>query len=133
MYVYGCYGIKFTVGNSRVQQPCEIDPSLSLSYLLFHHVHRKYWPLTYFLVSNISQTEDQEDLLPTTTPGELTPSPLFRPCSRRRSLGYKPTAAKTVDEYNNLDAEDESLARWKASLGLGAKAVTTATGPKVNN
>lgn len=32
--------------------------------------------------------------------------------------GYKPTAAKTVDEYAKLDANDESLARWKASLGI---------------
>jgi hypothetical protein len=29
-------------------------------------------------------------------------------------------AAKTVDEYQKLDAGDESLARWKASLGLNA-------------
>ncbi|CAE6522248.1 unnamed protein product [Rhizoctonia solani] len=34
--------------------------------------------------------------------------------------GYKVTAKKTVDEYANLDANDESLARWKASLGIGA-------------
>ncbi|KZV69838.1 rho GDP-dissociation inhibitor [Peniophora sp. CONT] len=32
--------------------------------------------------------------------------------------GYKPSAAKSVDEYKNLDANDDSLARWKASLGL---------------
>ena len=32
--------------------------------------------------------------------------------------GYKPTAVKSIDEYANLDAEDESLARWKASLGI---------------
>lgn len=31
---------------------------------------------------------------------------------------YKVTAKKTVDEYKNLDANDESLAKWKASLGL---------------
>ncbi|TFY79995.1 hypothetical protein EWM64_g4015 [Hericium alpestre] len=36
--------------------------------------------------------------------------------------GYKPSAPKTVDEYKNLDANDESLARWKASLGIGADA-----------
>ena len=32
--------------------------------------------------------------------------------------GYKPGTAKTAEEYANLDAEDESLARWKASLGI---------------
>ena len=32
---------------------------------------------------------------------------------------YKVSAKKTVDEYKNLDAEDESLAKWKESLGLG--------------
>ncbi|QLG73387.1 hypothetical protein HG535_0E04710 [Zygotorulaspora mrakii] len=31
---------------------------------------------------------------------------------------YKVAAKKTVDEYKNLDAEDESLAKWKESLGL---------------
>ncbi|CCE66247.1 hypothetical protein TPHA_0P00890 [Tetrapisispora phaffii CBS 4417] len=33
---------------------------------------------------------------------------------------YKVSAKKTVDEYKNLDAEDESLAKWKASLGLSS-------------
>ncbi|KAH7344541.1 E set domain-containing protein [Rhizoctonia solani] len=35
-----------------------------------------------------------------------------------QTTGYKVTAKKTVDEYANLDANDESLARWKASLGI---------------
>ncbi|EUC65406.1 Rho-GDP dissociation inhibitor [Rhizoctonia solani AG-3 Rhs1AP] len=35
-----------------------------------------------------------------------------------KTTGYKVAAKKTVDEYANLDAEDESLARWKASLGI---------------
>jgi Rho GDP-dissociation inhibitor len=48
-----------------------------------------------------------------------------------RSLGYKPTAAKTVEEYAKLDAEDESLARWKASLGITESAAKANTGPKV--
>ncbi|KAH0605580.1 uncharacterized protein H6S33_004802 [Morchella sextelata] len=34
--------------------------------------------------------------------------------------GYKVGEKKSVDEYNKLDAEDESLARWKQSLGIGA-------------
>lgn len=33
---------------------------------------------------------------------------------------YKVSAKKTLEEYRNLDAEDESLAKWKESLGLGA-------------
>ena len=33
---------------------------------------------------------------------------------------YKVSAKKTLDEYKTLDAEDESLAKWKKSLGLGA-------------
>ncbi|KAG7663079.1 RDI1 [[Candida] subhashii] len=32
--------------------------------------------------------------------------------------GYVVTEKKTIEEYKNLDAEDESLAKWKASLGL---------------
>lgn len=35
-----------------------------------------------------------------------------------------------MDEYQELDAGDESLARWKASLGLGSAAGENA-GPKV--
>ncbi|KIK55593.1 hypothetical protein GYMLUDRAFT_47808 [Collybiopsis luxurians FD-317 M1] len=61
----------------------------------------------------MSTNEDHEDLLPTTTPG------------------YKPGAAKTAEEYAKLDAEDESLARWKASLGVSAGASTNTSGPKV--
>lgn len=46
--------------------------------------------------------------------------------------GYKAGEKKTLAEYAQLDAEDESLARWKASLGIlpGASA-GAATGPKV--
>ncbi|KAK5779947.1 Rdi1p PWA37_001683 [Arxiozyma heterogenica] len=33
---------------------------------------------------------------------------------------YKVSAKKTLDEYKTLDAEDESLAKWKESLGLCA-------------
>ena len=36
-----------------------------------------------------------------------------------------------MDEYQKLDAGDESLARWKASLGLGAASDGKASGPKV--
>ncbi|KAF8076245.1 immunoglobulin E-set [Lyophyllum atratum] len=62
----------------------------------------------------MSTNEDQDDLKPTTTPG------------------YKPSAAKSTDEYAQLDANDESLARWKASLGIVPGAAGGATsGPKV--
>ncbi|KAK6531517.1 hypothetical protein TWF281_008316 [Arthrobotrys megalospora] len=33
--------------------------------------------------------------------------------------GYKVGEKKTLDDYQKLDAEDESLNKWKASLGLG--------------
>lgn len=39
-----------------------------------------------------------------------------------RAEGYKLGEKKTVDEYAKLDAEDEALNRWKASLGIGADA-----------
>ncbi|KAI9513176.1 rho GDP-dissociation inhibitor, partial [Russula earlei] len=45
--------------------------------------------------------------------------------------GYNPTAGKTIEEYRNLDANDESLARWKASLGLDAAASGDTSQPKV--
>ncbi|GAA5984093.1 hypothetical protein JCM10908_006048 [Rhodotorula pacifica] len=45
--------------------------------------------------------------------------------------GYKVGQAKTLDELQQLDAEDESLARWKASLGLGAKVAAPNAGPNV--
>ena len=45
--------------------------------------------------------------------------------------GYKPAAGKSVDEYRNLDAGDESLARWKASLGLDSATSGDKNGPKV--
>jgi hypothetical protein len=45
--------------------------------------------------------------------------------------GYKPAAGKSVDEYRTLDAGDESLARWKASLGLDSASGGDKSGPKV--
>ena len=53
---------------------------------------------------------------------EISPNP----------TGFKLTAAKSLDEYAKLDAEDESLARWKASLGIVPGASATASGPKVS-
>ncbi|KAF8529290.1 E set domain-containing protein [Hysterangium stoloniferum] len=57
--------------------------------------------------------KNREDLLPTQT------------------AGYKASGLKSVDEYKSLDANDESLNRWKASLGLGHAAGDVASGPKV--
>jgi len=46
--------------------------------------------------------------------------------------GYKVGKPATVDHLANLDAEDESLNRWKASLGITPGATgAAATGPKV--
>lgn len=35
-----------------------------------------------------------------------------------QTAGYTPGQKKTLDEYNQLDAQDESLKKWKESLGL---------------
>jgi hypothetical protein len=53
--------------------------------------------------------------------------------SRNDITGYKVTAVKSVEEYANLDANDESLNRWKASLGIVPGASAPATGPKVRS
>ncbi|KDN52758.1 putative Rho GDP-dissociation inhibitor 1 [Tilletiaria anomala UBC 951] len=44
--------------------------------------------------------------------------------------GFKVGEKKTLDEYNQLDANDESLQRWKALLGIAPNAAA-ATGPKL--
>ncbi|KAK3053673.1 rho GDP dissociation inhibitor [Extremus antarcticus] len=36
--------------------------------------------------------------------------------------GFKVGEKKTIEEYQNLDANDESLRKWKESLGLGTGA-----------
>ncbi|RIB25193.1 immunoglobulin E-set [Gigaspora rosea] len=48
----------------------------------------------------MSTTTDQDELAPSQTPG------------------YKVGEKKTLEEYTSLDSTDESLNRWKASLGL---------------
>ncbi|KAJ1933209.1 rho GDP dissociation inhibitor, partial [Linderina macrospora] len=50
----------------------------------------------------MSQHQDNDDLIPTQTEG------------------YKVGEKKTLEEYQTLDANDESLNKWKASLGLNA-------------
>ena len=49
-----------------------------------------------------------------------------------QTAGYKAGNLKSVDEYKNLDANDESLNRWKASLGLANADGAPASGPKVS-
>ncbi|ORY84103.1 E set domain-containing protein [Leucosporidium creatinivorum] len=49
------------------------------------------------------------------------------------TAGYVINQKKTLAEYAELDKEDESLAKWKASLGIGAGAATGAVdGPRVS-
>ncbi|KAH3685320.1 hypothetical protein WICPIJ_003672 [Wickerhamomyces pijperi] len=44
---------------------------------------------------------------------------------------YKPSVKKTIEEYAQLDAEDESLQKWKRSLGLlGGEALPVTPGDK---
>ncbi|GAA5871459.1 hypothetical protein JCM8547_001348 [Rhodosporidiobolus lusitaniae] len=47
------------------------------------------------------------------------------------TAGYKVGERKDLDEYAKLDAEDESLNKWKASLGLGAGVGAKANGPNI--
>ncbi|BGP16646.1 rho GDP dissociation inhibitor [Rhodosporidiobolus nylandii] len=48
------------------------------------------------------------------------------------TAGYKVSERKDLDELAKLDAEDESLNKWKASLGLGAGGVgAKASGPSI--
>lgn len=72
-------------------------PALPQSAALLHVI-------THFDAHHIShkQKMSQED---------LAPEPVE---------GYTVGEKKTIEEYTKLDAEDESLAKWKASLGLSA-------------
>lgn len=63
------------------------------------------------MASNNPQVQQDDDLVPETVEGYV--------------VGEK----KTIDEYQKLDAEDESLAKWKASLGLTANATPYAVKP----
>jgi hypothetical protein len=82
---------------------------------------------------HLLQNEDQEELQPTTTPGDQIISTILRNHDYNWfSTGYKPGAAKSADEYAKLDAEDESLARWKASLGIVPGSGQVVSGPKAS-
>ncbi|GAA5933635.1 hypothetical protein JCM1841_004503 [Sporobolomyces salmonicolor] len=48
------------------------------------------------------------------------------------TAGYKIGEKKTLQEYAELDKDDESLQKWKASLGIGAAAGAGAEGPNVS-
>jgi len=37
-----------------------------------------------------------------------------------QTQGFKLSARKTMDEYQQLDQDDEAMRKWKASLGLGS-------------
>ncbi|KAF9384874.1 hypothetical protein CPB97_005304 [Podila verticillata] len=45
------------------------------------------------------------------------------------TAGYKPGEKKSVSELQNLDAHDESLVRWKQSLGISSSGVSKLDDP----
>ncbi|KAG0332702.1 hypothetical protein BG004_001132 [Podila humilis] len=59
----------------------------------------------------MSQNHDDDDFAPTMT------------------AGYKPGEKKSVNELQNLDANDESLRRWKESLGIAGSGVSKLDDP----
>lgn len=63
----------------------------------------------------------------------LLPFSPSSPFSYTETQGYKPGEKKTLDEYTQLDANDDSLARWKASLGIGAAGAVDPNAPKVSH
>ncbi|KAF9967164.1 hypothetical protein BGZ70_010564 [Mortierella alpina] len=50
----------------------------------------------------------------------------FTPSSE---TGYKPGQKKSMNEYENLDADDEALRRWKESLGVKSSGVPDGSDP----
>ncbi|KAG0039274.1 hypothetical protein BGZ82_009006 [Podila clonocystis] len=46
-----------------------------------------------------------------------------------QTAGYKPGEKKSVNELQNLDAHDESLVRWKQSLGIASSGVSKLDDP----
>lgn len=54
-------------------------------------------------------------------------------CLNRNKSGYKVAAeVKSPEEYAKMDADDEALNRWKASLGITGSAAA-GEGPKVRS
>ena len=60
----------------------------------------------------MSGQQNEDDLAPTMTPG------------------YKPGEKKTLEEYAQLDQNDESLKKWKESLGIGAGTAADSSDPR---
>lgn len=85
-----------------------------------------------YTMADKDKHEDADDFAAINTPGYC---PLLEVATTILMIcaGYKPAAGKTVDEYKNLDSGDESLARWKASLGLGSATAGDTSGPKVSS
>ncbi|EKM80187.1 hypothetical protein AGABI1DRAFT_113389 [Agaricus bisporus var. burnettii JB137-S8] len=65
-------------------------------------------------MSNPPPDDVEAELKPTATPG------------------YNPGGSKSPEELAALDQEDESLARWKASLGIVPGTSATPAGPKLH-
>jgi hypothetical protein len=80
-------------GRPKSQQKFQAQPSqyLLLSSSSFYHLKK----------STMADHHEEDELAPTQT------------------AGYKVGEKKTMEEYQNLDANDESLKKWKQSLGLG--------------
>jgi hypothetical protein len=84
-----------------------------------------------YTMADKDKHEDAKDFAPTIDNPGWWPS--FRGCHSILIIcaGHKPAGGKSVDEYQKLDAVDESLARWKASLGIGSASAEEYSGPKV--
>jgi hypothetical protein len=87
------------------------------------------------LIDVILQEAHEDDFETQNTPGgchgDFAP---VRALNTAVCVGYKPTAAKSINEYAKLDENDESLARWKASLGITGEAFAGDTSkPKVRH
>ncbi|KAG6835322.1 hypothetical protein H0H93_002691 [Arthromyces matolae] len=79
-------------------------------------------------MSTNQNTED--DLAPSTAPSTSHLPHSFESLLIDDASGYNIDAERTTDDYS-FDAQDESLARWQASLGIVPSASGQATGPKV--
>ena len=53
---------------------------------------------------------------------DLNPTRTCPPALHTATAGYNPGQKKSLQEYAALDAEDESLRRWKESLGISTGA-----------
>ena len=80
------------------------------------HIHAHAATRTPIIMSHSQEPSVADD--------ELKPS---------QTAGYSVGEKKSVQEYQQLDANDESLNRWKASLGLGgASGAADPSKPKVS-